>query len=195
MKPKQHMIHKSHSKNDLLKLIHELRIDLGGRDITTLQSCNKRVLTTHLCEWLQIKGTFKNPQNYMCLHTKGELIEYMQQVNPKKVLSVQQKKEVMMACTQINHFSDNNFNCAATSMELESKEHIYLLADHVALYGDIPSCRKCISKLMRNPNKLRVIHPTMSKIVRHELDQKQKLKTNYYNSLTISRTRCVVVFD
>ena len=185
-------IHKSHSKNDTLKLIRYLGIDLG-KDVTSLRAWNKQELNTHLGEWVKIKGTFTNPHNYMCLHTKKELVDFLQHTNPKKMLTVKQKMDIMLLCKQINHYSDNNFSLKGSAFE--SKEQVYVVAKCVAQHGDISTCRKCIAKLMADPCKLRRIEPTLSKIVRHELDQKQKLKTNYYTSLTCSRGRHVVTFD
>jgi hypothetical protein len=185
------VIHKSHSKNDMLRLIKELSIDVG-HSIDILVQRNKAQLGKVLAEWVTLRGTFRNPRNYMCLHTKSDLITHLTEPNPKKVLTVRQKQEIMAMCKKINKFSDNHYSLKAT--EFGSKEEVYAMADHVARHGDIPSCRKCIAKLMGDCNKIRKIEPTLSKIVKHELDQKKKVKTNYYTSLTIKQGRFVIAF-
>ena len=88
------IVHKSHSKTDLIDLINHLNLN-----IQFSHQDNKKNIQDKLLEF--IKGDFKIDNNFFKINDKTELISYLQNQNPKKILSIKQKNDVMLVCKYI----------------------------------------------------------------------------------------------
>jgi hypothetical protein len=171
------IVHKSHSKTDLIDLINHLNLN-----IQFSHQDNKKNIQDKLLEF--IKGDFKIDNNFFKINDKTELISYLQNQNPKKILSIKQKNDVMLVCKYIISYCKNNYDLSFT--KYKKYQDLIDDMDYIKQFGDIPSVRRCC-RLMKGDIKAggRNFKPLISPQVQKELDEKKSVKGNSLYVLTI----------
>jgi hypothetical protein len=170
------IIHKSHSKKDLLEYVKEFDICIG----VSIKNNKYEVATTL---WDMLSKTdylFIDPDNSLQIKDITELRKFLTSPNPKKTISIKEKNEEILRAKKIIHYCDNNF-CIKNSL-FTSRRILYEEAKLNSLHGDIPIVRKANRKLMNDPFKLYTIECKISPLVQREIDIKKQLniKTSNY---------------
>jgi hypothetical protein len=168
------IIHKSHSKTDLIDLINHLNIK-----IVFSHQDNKKDIQDKLIETL--KGSIKIEKNFYNIENKDGLIQYLINKNSKKILTIKEKNNVMMLCKHIIQYCKNNYDLEFT--KYDNVKELQDDLDFIKQFGDIPSVRRCC-RLMNNDPKFKgtTFTPLISPQVKKELDDKKVVKkTHLYN--------------
>ncbi len=181
------MIHKSHSKNELVKIIDIFKID-----IVNPKKYRKVDLADLLSDKLKLIEDIE-PNEDMCLYNITDLKYYLTTINPKKRLTIKEKNNVILICKKIKHFCNNGFLLSVS--DYNDYQDIFNDAEYICNYGDIPSVRKCIKKLNTCDYCLNKYNPIISDIVKKELEQKQKLKTTNQYKCEIKHGLFTLYFD
>tara|TARA_R100000951_G_scaffold113411_2_gene115364 strand:- start:1747 stop:2292 length:546 start_codon:yes stop_codon:yes gene_type:complete len=167
------MIHKSHSKNELVKIITIFKID-----IINPKKYRKVDLSDLLNDKLKLIEDIE-PSEDMCLYNITDLKYYLSNINPKKRLTIKEKNHVIHICKKIKHLYKNGFLICAS--EYNNINEVFKDADYICNYGDIPSVRKAIRDLNKCDLVLQDYKPIISDMVKKELDTKIRMKkTNQY---------------
>jgi len=174
------IIHKSHSKADLIDLINNLNLKVVFSHQDNKKDIQDKIVAS-LYKPCKINDNFYNIQN------KDGLIKYLTSQNSKKTLTIKQKNAVMMITKHIIQYCKNNYN-----LEYSKYDHPKDLQDdldYVKQFGDIPSVRRAC-KLMNNDPKFTCYNfiPYISPQVQKVLDEKKAIKKTNYNILTIRRS-------
>ena len=174
------IIHKSHSKTDLIDLINHLNLK-----VVFSHQDNKKDIQSKLIECL--KNPLDIKKNFYNIETKDGLIQFLQNKNSKKVLSIKEKNSVMMLCKHIIQYCKNNYDLEFTKYETINELQDDM--DFIKQFGDIPSVRRCC-RLMNEDPKFGGIKfiPFISPQVKKDLDDKKITKTHNYYKLTIRRS-------
>tara|TARA_R110000772_G_scaffold13654_1_gene40199 strand:+ start:125 stop:688 length:564 start_codon:yes stop_codon:yes gene_type:complete len=167
------IIHKSHSKTDLIDLINllELPIVFSHQD-------NKKNIQDKLNDLLITN--FKIQDNYYNIENKGLLKSYLLNHNPKKILTTKEKNNVMNIAKYIIQYAKTNY-CLENSkyntyQEIEDDMH------YIKQFGDIPSVRRCCRLLNLDMSfATMVFKPLISPQVQNELDEKKTQKIIKYD--------------
>tara|TARA_R100000657_G_C4680142_1_gene128153 strand:+ start:10 stop:567 length:558 start_codon:yes stop_codon:yes gene_type:complete len=171
------MIHKSHSKNDLIDLINHL-----GLKIVFSHQDNKKDIQNKLKDYL--RGDIEIKNNYFNIEDKDQLINYLEKQNPKKLLTTKEKNEVMNIAKFIINYCKAGYdlNCS----KYESIQEIIDDMDYIKQFGDIPSVRRCC-KLLKDDMKLIGItfKPYISPQVQKTLEDKKVYKSVQYTNIKI----------
>jgi len=171
------MIHKSHSKNDLIDLINHL-----GLKIVFSHQDNKKDIQNKITEYL--KGDIEIKKNYFNIDDKDQLRVYLEKQNPKKLLTTKEKNEVMNIAKFIINYCKAGYdlNCSKYN---DIKEIIDDM-DYIKQFGDIPSVRRCC-RLLKDDVKLIGItfKPYISPQVQKTLDDKKVYKSVQYTNIKI----------
>jgi len=180
-------ISKTHSKKDLWDLIEEFKIPIY------LSNPTKSQLINTLRE--AVSGELYNiiPDNKYLITDKKEFLLYLKNTNPRKILSVKEKKKVINDCKRLKQFCLNSYCIIGT--DFKTIEEIDQTIEEVKKYGDIPSVRKVIKLYNQNPCIKKIITPTISKIIQKELDLKRSLKQTTLNILIIKQGPFTISFD
>ena len=171
------IIHKTFSKTDLIEMI----IDLNLPVVYSHQD-SKSDIHQKLKECLKKELEFTT--NFYKIENKDGLINFLENQNPKKTLSIKEKQNVMKICKKIIQYCKSNYDLTATDY-LTQRDLIDDL-DYIKQFGDIPSVRRCC-KLMNKDVKCggvqfkALISPKMQK----ELDEKKKTKEIKNYSMTV----------
>ena len=171
-------IHKTHSKTDLTVLINILNLPI----VFSHQDC-KSDIQAKLIVFLKNKKISIEP-NYYEIKNRDELLSYLKNKNPKKMLNMKEKGDVMKICKAILQYCKNDFDL--TSCTYNTLKEIEDDMDYVKQFGDLPSVRRCC-RLLKEDVKFvgKEFKPLISPQVQKELDEKHKIKKVYPYRLTI----------
>lgn len=185
------IIHKSHSKTDLIDIINHLnlKIQFSHQD-------NKKNLQDKLIGY--IMTDFKIDNNFYKIQNKTELITFLTNKNPKKILTIKEKNNVMLICKYIISYCKNNYDLGYTKY----KDYQELIddMDYIKQFGDIPSVRRCC-RMINDDVKTggRKFKPLISPQVQKELDEKNIIKGNTLNIMKIRKSTpddpIIIYFD
>lgn len=175
------IIHKSHSKNDLIDLINdiELKVVFSHQD-------NKKSIQDKLLEYI-LKEKLDINKNYYNIENKDGLIKFLQYKNPKKILNIKEKKNLMNICKHIIGYCKNEYD-----LEYSKYKNIKDLQDdmdYIKQFGDIPSVRRAC-RLMNKDPKFKDIkfNPLISPQLKKELDEKIVVKKTNMIALKIRKS-------
>lgn len=181
------MIHKSHSKNELVKIIEACEINIKNP-----RKYKKTDLSDLLDKELKLIDHIK-PNEDLCIYNLTDLRFYLSIINPKKRLSIKEKNNVILICKKIKHLSRNSFLLSET--EYSNMEEVYNDARYICEYGDIPSVRKAIRDLNQYTLLKEPFIPKISDITKKELDMKEKLKKTNIYKCDIKHGTFILTFD
>ena len=181
------MIHKSHSKKDLYSFIQVFKIPIYNNEFTKKQLI--KVLTDAIASGL---FHIKDNNKYLISNEK-ELKDYIGTCNPKKILSVKDKKQLILDCRKINQYCLNHYSIKNTTFT--SEDEVITLVKECSKYGDIPSVRKMIKKINLNPMNTEHIKPIISKIKEKELNDNRLIKKVYMENLIVKEGNFILSFS
>ena len=180
-------IHKSHSKNELVKICEAYNFNINNP-----RQYRKIDLSALIVDYMnQLEYIEPNDDYYFCDKTDLEL--FLINVNPKKRLTIKEKSKVIDLCKRIKHYCRNGFHDNINGFR--TIQDVYEKAEYIKPYGDIPSVRKAIRELNNQHYKLYNIEPIISKHIQQELDNKHKLKSNGCYKLEIKHHKVIVSFS
>ena len=183
------MIHKSHSKKELVNIIALCKIDIKNP-----RQYKKKDLIIILTNEINLLDEIEPELTTYLFHNIIDLKHYLMNCNPKKILTIKQKNEVIKNCKRIQQYIRNNYYLESSTFD--NLEEIYALADSVKSYGDIPSVRRVCKGLNNDPNKLYTVKPIISYITEKELKDKESYKKQYILQIEVNRNGpFLVTFD
>tara|TARA_R100000541_G_scaffold4133_5_gene11411 strand:- start:266 stop:814 length:549 start_codon:yes stop_codon:yes gene_type:complete len=182
------MINKTFSKGDLLEIISTFGIDIPNAN-------NLDKLRLSILLWSEIGNLSEIPEDneiYM-IKNISELKEYLRKQNPDKILSVKQKQKIMRFCKEVIVYCNNgyNLNCSI----FNSYEELYIPTRDISIHGDIPSVRRAIGLLNKDPNLKEKIIPVVSNKMKKQLEKKKNKKVKKYYGLIYKTGSFVVEFN
>tara|TARA_R110000796_G_scaffold17696_1_gene54296 strand:+ start:163 stop:717 length:555 start_codon:yes stop_codon:yes gene_type:complete len=180
-------ISKTHSKTDLIELINtiDLPVVFGMSD-------NKRSIQHKLLKSLN-EDIYYKPNVYKILTTQ-DLISYLTIKNPKRTLSVKEKKNIMKICKAIVIFCKCKYILQSQNYYKDLKQ----IDDdmlYISQFGDLPSVRRACKLMNENIMSKVKYEPLISPQIRKDLDEKLKLKRTNNFSCQFKKGPFVLLFD
>jgi len=171
------IIHKTFSKTDLIEIIIDLNLP-----IVYSHQDNKKDLQSKFKKCLGEDLQFS--KNFYKIENKDGLINYLENQNPKKILTIKEKQDVMKICKKIIQYCKSNYDITIT--DYLTQRDIIDDMDYIKQFGDIPSVRRCC-RLMNLDVKCGglIFKPLISPQVQKLLDEKKKTKEIKTYSMTI----------
>ena len=182
-------IHKSFSKTELLELINELKLP-----IIFSFADNKKDIHDKFNELCRLYPILTIDTNFYKICNMVDLKIYLSSSNPKKILTVKEKNNIMVICRHIINYckSGKNLDCSIYYNHVKDIEDDL---NHIKMFGDIPSVRRTCTYYNKSlPIKDRyipLISPQMQKI----LNEKKKSSTLLLSNLKINNTKIKIYFD
>ena len=185
------IIHKSHSKTDLIDYINDL-----GLPIVFSHQDNKRDIHEKYKEIFLKKFEFK-PNFYKIENLDGLKI-YLENCNPKKTLSIKEKQNVMLICKHIINYCKTGYDF--NLCKYETPKELQDDMDFIKQFGDIPSVRRCCRLMNQDPKFSNyTFKPLISPQVQKELDEKKSIKStktlNFKLRFATKDNPFIVTFD
>lgn len=182
------MIHKSHSKQELIDIVNDLEIS----NIELSHSDSKGDTHKKILAYMDANSdTYQ--ENVYRIGDTHDLRVYLMAKNPKKSLSVKEKAVVMGITKEISRFAKSNYiveNTRYSSMKELEDDMLYIVQ-----YGDLPSVRRAVKLMNDNIQRSRVWTCVISPQVKKIIDEKEEQKrTNAYHA-TFRRGEFIITFD
>ena len=181
-------IHKTHSKKDLCNIIKTFKINIDEPE-----SFRKKDLIKELISQFKFIDEIEPELEYYMFYNLVDLKTYLYNCNPKKLLSVKEKNNVILTCKRIQQYILNNYSIQFSSFS--DIDELNKVAKYIEPYGDIPSVRRACKCLNNHPNNLFNLQPKISKQTARELEKKAEYKKKYENKLTVTFGKFFVSFD
>lgn len=181
-------IHKSHSKKELCDIIRTFEIPIDNPT-----SMKKSKLLKELSSQLELMDTIKPELDRYVFYNYIDMIQFLKECNPKKVLTVKEKNDVILNCRKVQQYIRNLFDIRGT--QFTDKQSVYNMVDSLVLYGDIPSVRRVCRDINKDPYKPHKFNAVMSKQTKRELEIRGKLKQTYSQKLEVKSGSFVLSFS
>jgi len=166
------MIHKSFTKKDLLDLI-----DAYEMEIEDPKSLSKKDLQIQLDDYLQLNDIpFSTEYDFNC---SGDLLEYLKNEKPNIDLNYKEKGEMITLAKRILKYTRNGYSIAFA--DFSDIEEIYQKGILLANHGDIPTCRRAVDELNKDPKIRNKIEVKISSKVKKEIERKKIDKQSLNN--------------
>jgi len=153
---------------------------------------NKAQIQMKIIETLDYFDKINPDLDYFFIETKEDLIKYLEYPNPHKTLTIKEKDDVMSRCKKIINYSRNNYFLMPSSYL--SFDDVYTDGVHISKHGGIPSVRKAIELLNKDPKLAFPIEVKVPKRVVNQIKKKKKIKQSNI-PLYIKRGKFVILFD
>lgn len=161
------IIHKSHSKTDLVDLINLLNLK-----IVFNHSDNKNDIQEKFVIFLKQSNDIVFPKNnYYNIYDITQLKDFLINENPKKILNVKEKNNIMNICKKIIAYCNDDYNLEDSCYD--SLKDIIDDMDYIKQFGDISSVRRACKLMNKNPLCDNIFNPLISVSVQKELDSKK----------------------
>lgn len=186
------LIHKTHSKNDLIDIINTLNIPVVFSHVD-----KKADLQDKIVEMLQNRELQKpfNTKTEYKITSYNELRYYLKNPSPKKVLTVKEKAYVMSICRNIIAFCNMGANIDISSY-YKDRQQITDDMDYIKQFGDIPSVRRCCKLINQYQKPDEKFVPIISPQIQRKLNQRILNQTTYIaGKLIVNRGEHIVTFD
>ena len=182
------MIDKTFSKGDLLEIISRFNIHVPG--CNTLDKLRLSIML-----WSEINNLQSIPEDNEIYMIKNvtELKTYLTKPNPDKLLTIKQKQKIMRFCKEVIVYCNNGYNL--DSSIFNNLEEIYIQMKDISIYGDIPSVRRAIRLINKDPKIKENIEPVISNKMKRVLESKNKKKVKKYYGLIIKQGGFTITFD
>ena len=180
-------IHNSHSRKELFDIISVFELPIPNRN-----EYNKAQIQMKIIECLEYFDKINPDMDYFFIETKEDLIKYLEFPNPHKTLTIKEKDDVMGRSKKIINYARNNYYLMPSSYL--SFDEVYTDAVHISKHGGIPSVRKAIELLNKDPKLAYKIEVKVPKRVENQIKKKKKLKQSNV-PLYIKRGKFVINFD
>ena len=164
------IIHKSHSKTDLIDIINFCNLPIIFNHSDNKKSLHKKYQDLFKQENIRIES------NHFRINNLHGLQVYLVKPNPKKQLTIKEKSDVMTIAKSIIYYATHKYDIFISP---HYKDTQTILDDmlYIKGFGDIPSVRRACRLMNSDPKfKGQVFNPLISPQVMKSLEDKVLLK-------------------
>ena len=182
------MIHKTHSKKELIDIVEFFHIPIDEYD-----ELNKENLIIEIIKNIDRIPEIIPDYDFLLINNKDELKKYLSEANQDKTLSVKEKTKIMRKAKRIINYCKNGYDIYKSSF-IDITE-LLDVANDIAEHGNIPTCRRSINMLnddIKIPYKIEI---KMTKKCKRELEIKKQLKLMNGGALQIKTGKYLINFD
>jgi hypothetical protein len=180
------MIHKTFTKKDLLDFI-----DAYDMEIEDPKSLSKKDLQIQLDDYLQLNDIpFSTEYDFT---SSGDLLEYLKNEKPNIELNYKEKGEMITLAKKVLKYTRNGYSIAFA--DFADIEEIYQKGILLANHGDIPTCRRAVDELNKDPKIRNNIEIKISSKIKKDLEQKKMEKESLNNRYKFEKKYVCISFD
>jgi hypothetical protein len=184
---KMFSVHMTHSRKELLDIIRVFKLP-----ITNKNDKNKKQLQDAIIEVVRYLDNVEPEQEYFFINSKEELIDYLEKQNPAKTLTIKEKQEVMLTAKKLIAYSRNGYYLIPQGY-MDAIE-VYRDATYIAKFPEIPSVRKAIELVNKDPKMREKIQMVIPRRVKKQLEKRKAVKQSNI-PLYIKRGEFLIEFD
>ena len=183
------MIHKTFTKKDLIDFIHAYDIPIDDP-----KQYNKAELSINLTDLLVSEDYEINfSPDYPDFFDNSDLIEYLALPKSNEELNYKDKTDMIQKAKRLINYSRNGYMISFT--DYLCIDQIYQDGILVANHCDIPTCRRAINELNKDPKIRTKIELMLSPKMKKTLEQKKINKADIAPQLKFERKYIELTFD
>ena len=185
------MIHKTHTKKDLIEIIEVYDFtDV----ITNYRDLNKDALVALLDIHLRTIYDITPKKEYFDCNDVSELRDYLKHPSPKQVISIVERDRIVDISKKIIFYCRICGYCLGKNT-YEKLDDLINDAVEISKYGDIPTIRRAL-RLLRADTKIKEkIFPVITYRTQQRLDRQKLLKKNSLAKMSVHHGHFVVKFS
>ena len=126
-------------------------------------------------------------------NSSEELLEYLKNEKPNIDLNYKEKGEMITLAKRILRYTRNGYSIGFR--DFNDIEEIYQKGILLANHGDIPTCRRAVDELNKDPKIRNKIEVKISSKVKRDLEQKKIVKDSLNNRFSFQKKYTVINFD
>tara|TARA_R110000764_G_scaffold38453_1_gene85206 strand:- start:1548 stop:2123 length:576 start_codon:yes stop_codon:yes gene_type:complete len=180
-------VHMSHSRKELLDIIRVFKLP-----ITSKNDKNKKELQDAIVETVRFLDNVEPEDEYFFIGCKEELIEYLKKQNPAKTLTIKEKTEVMLLAKKIIAYSRNGYFLLPCGY-MDAID-VYKDATYIAKFPEIPSVRKAVELINKDPKMRDKIEMVIPRRVKKQLEKRKAVKQSNI-PLYVKKGEFILSFD
>ena len=182
------MIHKSHTKSDLIHIVNNI-----GINIRISHGDSKKQIHDKFIQYYDSTNDSSFKKNLYDIKDLRELKLFLSKPSKKKNISLADKQQILTICRKIIQFTKNNYLIQKSNYNCEQdlKDDILF----VIQFGDLPSVRRACKCLNKNIMLKEKYHPIISPQVQSLIMEKEIEKKSILNILTIEVGTYEISFD
>ncbi len=181
------MIHKSFTKKDIQEFISIYDIPIDDA-----KQYNKNDLSSLFVETLQEYDISWN-SDYPEFYNNDDLLKHLTEQKSNEELDYKEKSEMIQKAKKIINYARNGYMISFT--EYLSHDAIYQDGIIVSNNCDIPTCRRAIDELNKDPKIRNKIEKKISPKMKKKLDQKKINKNELNPKFKFRRGHYEITFD
>jgi len=183
------MIHKSFTKKDILDIINSYDIPIDDPKQYNKNDLNIIITELLVTENYQISFCSDYPDFYK----NEDLIEYLSLPKSNEELNYKEKSEMIQKAKKIINYARNGYMISFT--DYLSHDLIYQDGIIVANHCDIPTCRRAIDELNKDPKVRNKIEQQITPKIKKKLEQKKINKEELNPRFKFRRGHYELKFD
>jgi hypothetical protein len=183
------MIHKSFTKKDILDIINSYDIPID--DPKQYNKNDLNIIFTELLVTEDFQIGFST--DYPDFFKNEDLIEYLSLPKSNEELNYKEKSEMIQKAKKIINYARNGYMISFT--DYLSHDLIYQDGIIVANHCDIPTCRRAIDELNKDPKVRNKIEQQITPKVKKKLEQKKINKEELNPRFKFRRGHYEINFD
>ena len=186
------ILHKSHSKNDIVEIIELLNIPIDDPN-----DLNKHQLQSKMIKYMSKNKNQLFLPNHMFISTMDNLIEHLENLNQLKINGQSTRANVMKKAKKLIAYANNDYFFFPKSyIDLdEVLEDI----EYILPFGNYPSVRKACEKVNNDSKLTKKYFPVVSEKTRIKMREKIEAKQASGGSITFKRAppgqKFIIRFD
>ena len=180
-------VHMSHSRKELLDIIRVFKLP-----ITSKNDKNKKELQDAIVETVRFLDNVEPEDEYFFIGCKEELTEYLKKQNPAKTLTIKEKTEVMLVAKKIIAYSRHGYFLLPCGY-MDAID-VYKDATYIAKFPEIPSVRKAVELINKDPKMRDKIEMVIPRRVKKQLEKRKAVKQSNI-PLYVKKGEFILSFD
>jgi hypothetical protein len=183
------MIHKSHSRKDLIEVIEAFEL----WDIDDYRDIQKAELVKVLWDYLKKCKEICPDDNTLFINDINDLRKYLVKPSPRQVVSVKEKLVILDKVRNIIFYAKHTGYFISGS-NYDTIEEIQEDAHYISKFGDMSSVRRALRYYNNDVSNPVKIQPTITRATKARLDKEEQIKKDTMPSFTIKRGKFLVKF-
>ena len=182
------IIHKTHSKKDLVEIIDLLKIPIEDpADLNKHQIQNKVI--KYCNKWCKLLFL----PNHLFITSMENLIEHLQNLNQRKINGTDTRANVMKKAKKLTQYSKGDY--MFFDRGYMHVEDIIEDIEYILPWGDYPSVRKAICNINNDPKLPHKYFPVISHKEKMKIKDKLEAKKQKAGCAIVRKGKFIITFD
>ena len=188
MNVKIDVIHKSHSKKNIIELIQLLNIP-----IEDAEDLNKHQIQKKIIEYCNNNLLQMFMPNHLFITSMNDLIQHLTNINQKKINGTDTRANVMKKAKKLTQYAKSDYLYFEKGYMFI--EDVIEDIEYILPYGDFPSVRKAVCHINNDPKLKTKYFPVISQKEQNRIKEKLEAKRQKAGVAIIRIGKFIITFD